>query len=544
MLSPDQVATYRFKYNLSNESELLPKNPSALDTIKDAAAGGIDKMKQGAHQVVTPPSATGVDESAFNVPRGALKVGAGAVETAFSPLAPLFKPIADGFSKLTDFISNSKAVQDFAVSPAGEATSRVAEDVSNFSTIAGAIAGLKVGPAATSRLNATGGAALSSILRKVTGKEPLIGEVGVGSSAEDIARLADAKATVQSTADAVMKREATPASLKTATESASVPVTFTEKLAGLAPDVKARIKGKGNLLADYLNVTDARNSSDLVPTPLEYGASFADDAVEKMQNLLSDTGGKIGQFRTKISTYQAPREAFGGVRQSFLGELDKLNLEVYDGAIRVKSGKIAQTVSDAEITSLQKLYDDLNTASQNPSLENLIDLRTKFDNKINFDKAAREASNSLDPLSRSVRKKVADVASQIVGKSESKNLEEYSKFMDALNDLRSYTDRKAGAEFLLKRVFSERGGDPRAIMQTIYQHTGIDLMDHAMMARIATELGGNSATQGLFRQEVARAGLDVANLLKGNPTGAIDTLLQKGMDTLIDKRKAFQKAAQ
>lgn len=375
---------------------------------------------------------------------------------------------------------------------------------------------------------------LPSFLRGVTGKAALIPEIKAGASIEDVAKIADA----------TLKGTTAPDALKNATDKIKAPVTFKEKLAGLAPDVKARIQGKGKLLSDYLNIADARNNSDLVPTPLEYGASFASQAVKKMEGLLSSTGSTIGAFRNKIATYQAPREAFNGVRSTFEQQLNRLNLTVQDGAVKVMPGKIAQTVSDSEISAIQSLYDDLNTVSQNPNLENLIDFRSKLDNKINFEKSARDVSSSLDPLSRTVRSKIASVAENIVGKSQAQHLEEYSKFMQAFNDLRSYTDRNAGGEFLLKRVFSERGGDPRAVMQTIKKFTGIDLMDHAMMAKIATELGGNYSTQGLFRQEITKAGLDAVNLLKGNPVGAVNTLLDMGAKKLINTRKIFQKAAQ
>lgn len=500
MLTKDQVDTFRFKYGLTPPPDIAVTENSALEDIAIGAAKGFGKGVKGASDI------------GQSVARILTKpvIGAAANQTPEEQAA--------------DTQINEALAADNTMQKVGEAAEFVAEVASPF---------------AWSKI-----AKLPAFLKGLTGAKPLLGTVKEGSSIESVARLADANKEVRTASEAVMKGEAPTEALKTAAESASVPVSFTEKLAGLAPDVKARIKGKGKLLSDYLNVMDARNTSDLVPTPLEYGASFADKAKTKMESLLSDTGSAIGQFRKKISTYQAPRDAFNNVRSAFEGELGKLNLTVQNGKIVKVPGRIAQTVSDAEIKAIQSLYDDLGIASQNPSLENLIDLRTIFDNKINFEKAAREASNSLDPLSRAVRKKVAQVAEQIVGKTEAKNLEDFSKFMDAYNDLRSYTDRKAGAEFLLKRVFSERGGDPRAVMETIRQYTGVDLIDHAQMARIATELSGNASTQGLFRQEITRAGLDVANLLKGNPVGAVDTLIQRGVDTLVDKRKIFQKAAQ
>ncbi len=279
---------------------------------------------------------------------------------------------------------------------------------------------------------------IPTAIKAVTRTEPLI--VNSVDNVDDVAKLADE----------VMAGKASPSQLKGAAEGAATQPTFTEKIAGLSADVKNRIKGKGKLLSDYLNIMDARNSSDLVPTPLEYASSYAQQAKTAMEGLLSDTGSAIGAFRNKIGTYKAGRDPFNTIRDSFEKELGKLNLAIKNGKIDVAKGKISQTVSESETKALQGLYDDLNVASENPSLENLIDLRNKFDNKINFDKSARDVSGMLDSLSRRVRKSVADVAEKLVGKSEAKNLDSFSKFMDAYNDLRSYVDRKAGAEFLLK----------------------------------------------------------------------------------------------
>jgi hypothetical protein len=361
---------------------------------------------------------------------------------------------------------------------------------------------------------------------------------------DEVAAMADkAKAKIMSTSENVLEGSAPTSQLKADAEKMAVPTTFRERLGGLATDVKTRIQGKGKLFADYMNVVDARNSSDLAPSPLEYGVSFATQAKTKMESLLSDAGSQIGQFRRKISTYQVPRDTFNDIRTEWASQLKKLNLEVVKGEVRRIPGKIAQTISDAEIGSLQALQRDLEIASQGPSLENIIDLRNKFGNKINFEKMARDVSNTLDPVSRYMRAKLASTAEGVVGKTEQKSVKAYAEFMDAYDDLRSYVDRRAGGEFLLKRVFSERGGEPRAIMETIRQHTGIDLMDHALMAKIATELGGNPQMQGLFRQELTKAGIDAFNLLQGNPVGAVGTLMKLGGKQFLDKRKIFEKAA-
>ena len=220
-----------------------------------------------------------------------------------------------------------------------------------------------------------------------------------------------------------------------------------------------------------------------------------------------------------------------------------MNLEIKNGVIRQKPGTVTKVNSDAEVKVLTDLYDNLLVIKQSPDLERLIDLRTLFDSKINFAKTSREVSSSLDPLSRGVRAEIAKVAAEIVGKSEATNLKKYSEFIDAYNQLRGFSERKAGAEFLLKQVLSEKGGTSREIIQTIKEFTGIDLMDDAVMSSIATDLIGNTRQKSLFRQEITKAGLDAEAALSGNPQGAINLMLNWGKKLITNEEKEFLRAA-
>jgi len=340
------------------------------------------------------------------------------------------------------------------------------------------------------------------------------------------------------------EKELAPSEMLNVTEKVTGKPSLLEKWSGISPDIKNRIAGKAPQLKEYFDVAKARNNFDTLPTPLEHGAKKVDLAQTKLNELLNDTGGEIGSFRKKVSTYKASPDALNAVEATLGSQLEKLNLEVMDGVIRKAPGKITRTNSANEISVLNDLYKDWQTVKQSPSLENLIDFRNRLDSKINFEKSSREVSSSLDPFSRVVRKKIADVAAEIVGKSEAANLTKYSEFIDAYNTLKSFTDRKAGAEFLLKQALSERGAAPREVMQTIKELTGIDLMDDATMASIATDLLGNSRQQGLFRQEITKAGLDAASLISGNPTGAINLMLERGKKLFLDEEKQFMKAAE
>lgn len=113
--------------------------PSYGDQVTQAAKSGADKIQQGFNEAADGKMPI----------EPALKIGAGAVEAASAPLTPLFSPIGKFIGYVSDKLGDHPAVQKFAMSPAGEATQRVAEDVGNATEIAGAVAGgPKVAPAA------------------------------------------------------------------------------------------------------------------------------------------------------------------------------------------------------------------------------------------------------------------------------------------------------------------------------------------------------------------------------------------------------------
>jgi hypothetical protein len=340
--------------------------------------------------------------------------------------------------------------------------------------------------------------------------------------------------------DDIIKKS--PSEILDIAEKSAPQISLIEKWAGISPDIKKRISGKQKQLAEYFDISKARNLDDTLPTPLEYGTKNVSKAEEGLTNLLSNTGSEIGKFRNKIKTIKVGKDDLDKVMKTFDDQLARLNVGVLNGRIK-QATNLAKKIKDSEIKTLQTLRNNLNKLKQSPTVENIIDNRMIFDNTINFAKSAKEVSGIVDPLSRKVRGVLAEINRSVIGKSQSKMLEEYSKIIEALNELQSYTGRRAGAEFLLKRVLSERGGSVREILATIKKYTGIDLMDDATMAQIATDLIGNTRQKGLFRQEITKAGLDAASLLGKSKLGAATTLLKKGTEKLIQPEKEFLKAA-
>lgn len=540
------------KQKISKISPILPTNPEVVKEGEKFAktfseAPGI--MGKTAAVLTLPLRAAGTTARIFgkSIAEPLMKFA----EFIGSPIVEQIEKKVPGFSE--EVATNVGSIAQVVQNKANEIKNAVGEESYNalvdaadaISTFYGGRAVAKPLEKAAQETLEASGRAVGSGVDVVTGAVKTGAEAVAGATEKAKTTLFGRPSQVTSIDDVVKQADEAlkPSQILTATEKMTAKPSLLQRWAGISPDIKNRIAGKYQKLKEYFDVAHARNNYDTLPTPLEHGAKNVDNAVTKMEGVLNDTGSKIGQFRQKVGTYKATPDAVKTIEGSFDNQLSKLNLEVKNGVVKQKPGTVRRVNSDSEVKVLNDLYKDFQTVKQSPDLERLIDLRTLFDSKINFAKSARDVSSSLDPLSRAVRKQIADTAATIVGKSEATNLTKYAEFIDAYNQLRSFTDRRAGAEFLLKQVLSERGGTPREIMQTIKEFTDIDLMDDAVMSQIATDLIGNARQKGVFRQELTKAGLDTEAILRGDTRGAIELMSKVLKKTLVNEEKQYLKAA-
>jgi hypothetical protein len=319
-------------------------------------------------------------------------------------------------------------------------------------------------------------------------------------------------------------------------------MTLQEKWIGLEPSFKKKIQNQPEKMQEYINVVKARNNDLDMPSVYEYAGDNARIAVADMERILNSQGSKIGQTRTKLGSYTLDIDQIKAIDNAFKNKLAKLNLNVVEGRIIKDSGRISM-VSNSEINALAELYEGINVLKRSPNLTNAIDLRNVFDNKINFGKSAREISGILDPVSRATRAEIATQAAKLVGKTGAKDIADYSDFMKAYEGLKSFTDRNAGGEYLLRVFMSGRGGEASDVIKTIANYTGKDLSVDAVMMTLVTDLMGNSTQKNLFRQEITKAGIDAARILSGDPTGAIPLVAEFAKKRLLDPEDILKTAS-
>lgn len=142
----------------------IPQKTGIGATIGNAFKSGLSQAASGFKQVGTSKSVSPLD-----LVEGSGKIGAGIIGAIFSPLAPIFEPtVGKAINYTGEKIGSIPAVQKFATSKAGEITSRVAENVLNYSQIAGTVIGAMEFPKSLGALKTSVGSTLTKLEQEIS----------------------------------------------------------------------------------------------------------------------------------------------------------------------------------------------------------------------------------------------------------------------------------------------------------------------------------------------------------------------------------------
>lgn len=120
----------------------------ALGTIggvfKGAVNGVLDAAKAGGQQMLQGIQQGARANNPLQVLKGGLDVASGASSIVSAPFTPAINAVVSpAVNAISDKISNNKAVQNFALSPAGERTSQGAQVVADLANVAGTVGGFQ-----------------------------------------------------------------------------------------------------------------------------------------------------------------------------------------------------------------------------------------------------------------------------------------------------------------------------------------------------------------------------------------------------------------
>ena len=451
--TPQEIkdAIVRLRTTGSPRSEATPRATSErgfVEKIGEAARGGIEKVIAGQEQ----------GESASNpleLIEGATKIGAGAIETVTSPLAPIFEPIAKGIEKVTDVVSDSPAIQEFAMSPAGEATSRVAEDVANLSTIAGTVAG--------------GRAVAGAKIPKMAIPKP---NVGVVKSFINDVRFGLSEIDPQ--VETVLQRS-----------------DFDE--------VNRYFQQARNAKTDPASVTPIELAGTKAEEAFDLISKARKDAIKGKKTILSEVAD------TRITGNTLNEVMASGIQRMN----DRFGVSISSkGEVASAKGRLSQ-LDPKDQKLISEYFTRFNQLGVAPTLKQVDDF-VDYAQSILYkqEKTLSKLETASDPVVRELQSITGDLNNRLKT-SVGGGYAEANARITRLIELQDELSRALGADArkgggLMKRLFSPTGGDTRRIFEEIQQETGVDLFKEATLAKFAMESVGDVRQKSLLQQ------LDVA----------------------------------
>jgi hypothetical protein len=267
---------------------------------------------------------------------------------------------------------------------------------------------------------------------------------------------------------------------------------------------KRTLMDADDLKLEYMKQFTKSLQDNRIPTVYSLGRERMERAMTMLRNKLTNTGDELGKFREKISTVRVSPDVLDPVVKSFDDEIANKGLRIVNGEIVEIPGR-KSALNANERTQLLEMRNDLIDIKANPDLQMLIDVRSKIDSDLNFLKDRRDISNNLDPIGKKIRKQLARINADAIGKEQAGVLQRYSELSDILDNYRKSTSRGNNMEFFLKKIMSERDTSPKGLAEQLKRETGIDLIQDATIIDDITSYLAPKNMRSRFEQEIGRA---------------------------------------
>lgn len=297
---------------------------------------------------------------------------------------------------------------------------------------------------------------------------------------------------------------------------------LTEHIAGVSPGMASDLAQTGSVqdFNDYVNAAKNRAANGVrSPSPLNLAADQLDSASDQIQSKIADAGKAVGDAKRagggiglKSVTDPATGEisSAGQVAKDFSDRVASdygLNLKVEDGQVVADSiaGR-ARQIPSAEVSRIQNAYQQLlSLKGAGGNVRQATDIMANLDDLVDYSKTDQIGVNH-DPLegllkhtrgnlNNVVRNSAPDLANANDRFSQLKGLDKEIGGMAGKNLQKG--------ELLMKRVFSgDKSGEVNDLFGKIKQETGVDLVNHAVLAKYAIDNFGDSSQKSLLQQAI------------------------------------------
>jgi hypothetical protein len=300
--------------------------------------------------------------------------------------------------------------------------------------------------------------------------------------------------------------------------------------AGISPQIATGLTDPGITEQDYNAYMDAakNHSTDVRATPpLTLAADKLDDAANRITTARGVAGAAVGA--AKKAAGQQSLNDITPVFENFVDQVaDKFGISLVSGndgtitPIQIPGRSIQ--VPDSVMSRIMDTAHQLNSLAD-ASVQQGSDVATNISNKVDYSNMAYGKTN--DPLESILKN--ADGGIRGVINQTSPELAAANANFSALKELEKEVGNMAGdnlqrGELLMKRVFSgEKSGDVQDLFEKIKEITGIDLINHAVLAKHAIETLGSGTEKSLLEHAIEGG----TESIQKSPWSALATVGQK-----------------
>lgn len=301
-----------------------------------------------------------------------------------------------------------------------------------------------------------------------------------------------------------------------------------ELASGMNPQIENALKDTGitpELYNKYMQTAQERNQNIRAPAPHELSADYLDEASAKIKDAWNAAGKAVGEAKTAAANIQLPDMT--PVIKGFQSEVESrygIKLSI-DHAGQIQTEMLPHTthgLTSSEISRLGQTFRELNSL-YGSTARNASDVIRSISNSI--DVAKGQSNLVKDPLEAFLghTSDVIDKAMRPVAPTLASANDTYSH----LSEIRGEIAKMAGGnnqrgELLMRRVFSgDKSGDVQKLFDKIKAITGIDLVNHAVLAKHAIESVGDSSQRTLLHQVIGSAAGDGVPTLTSMALNAI-----------------------
>lgn len=287
---------------------------------------------------------------------------------------------------------------------------------------------------------------------------------------------------------------------------------LTEKLSGLAPELKSALQQEGegdvNLAQKYIDITKKRASNITAPSAQNAVVDQLEKDATTLQSKADQAGAEVGA--AKKAGASVPLGDITPVIEDFQKQVaDQYGLQLSVGkdgqiAAEMVPGRVSK-ITSADQNRIVDAFRQLNSLA-GEGVQKATDVIGALRNSVNYNQAGQTLGKKFDPIEGLLSHTASGIDSLLRKASPTLAAanDRFSHLTGLVNEVRSMAggDLQRG-ELLMRRIFSgDKGKDVVSLFKDIQNETGTNLVKHAVLAKAATDLLGSANDKTLFEKAI------------------------------------------